>query len=82
MNTRDTKSHEGKCVRWTCDFGIIEAMPSHSFQSDDQRLHAIKDKVLSCQRLNDDDALALYRTETFSAGRLAREHGARTDARR
>src|SRR4029077_10705000 len=84
MNTRDTKSHEGKCVRWTCDFGIIEAMPSHSFQSDDQRLHAIKDKVLTRQRLNDDDALALYRTgDILAVGWLAntvreRMHGDKT----
>src|ERR1700723_1312686 len=33
---------------------------SHPFQTDDSRLHPIKDKVLAGERLNEADGLALY----------------------
>src|SRR3981189_1291909 len=40
---------------------LIE-MATHPFQTDDARLHPIKDKVLAGQRLTEDDALTLYAT--------------------
>src|SRR5215469_6555441 len=50
----------------------------HPFQTDDARLVPIKDKVLSSGRLNEQDALALYRTgDILAVGWLAnyvREH--------
>ena len=39
---------------------------SHPFQTDDPRLNPIKDKVLSGERLNEADALALYATGDIS----------------
>ncbi|HZR64185.1 MAG TPA: aminofutalosine synthase MqnE [Terriglobales bacterium] len=58
--------------------------PAHSFQTDDQRLEPIRDKVLARERLNFDDALALYRTgDILAVGWLAnhvreRMHGHKT----
>src|ERR1022692_1207467 len=47
---------------------MIEAMSStHPFQSDDLCLYDIKDKVLAHDRLNADDALALYRSSDILA---------------
>src|SRR3982075_2708816 len=64
---------------------MIKAMSSlHPFQSDDRRLYAIKDKVLAHERLNTDDALALYRSpDILAVGWLAnsvreRMHGDKT----
>src|SRR5271167_4122888 len=69
---------------------MIEAMLStqllqiHAFQTDDGRLHAIKDKVLAQERLSADDALALYRSaDILAVGWLAnsvreRMHGDKT----
>jgi aminodeoxyfutalosine synthase len=56
----------------------------HSFQTDDVRLQPIHDKVLSGERLDSSDALALYRTgDILAVGWLAnhvreRLHGDRT----
>src|SRR6201993_4376294 len=56
----------------------------HPFQTDDARLHPIKDKVLSGERLSERDALTLYRTgDILAVGWLAnsvreRLHGDRT----
>jgi aminodeoxyfutalosine synthase len=57
---------------------MIEAMlstqpfPSHGFQTDDARLHSVKDKVLAHERLSVDDALALYRSpDILAVGWLA-----------
>src|SRR6266849_4609515 len=45
---------------------------AHPFQTDDIRLNPIKDKVLAGQRLNTDDALALYRSgDILAVGWLA-----------
>jgi len=45
---------------------------SHAFQTDDNRLHPIKDKVLVGERLNDADALTLYATgDILAVGWLA-----------
>jgi aminodeoxyfutalosine synthase len=38
------------------------AFSVHAFQTDDQRLEPIHAKVMTGERLNADDALALYRT--------------------
>ncbi len=57
---------------------------SHAFQTDEPRLHAIKDKVLAQERLGVDDALALYRSpDILAVGWLAnsvreRMHGDKT----
>jgi aminodeoxyfutalosine synthase len=59
-------------------------LPVHPFQTDDARLGSIHDKVLAGERLNVDDALALYRTgDILAVGWLAnhvreRLHGDRT----
>ncbi|HEY1464505.1 MAG TPA: aminofutalosine synthase MqnE, partial [Terriglobales bacterium] len=59
-------------------------MPTHEFQTDDQRLIPVKEKVLAGERLSSDDALALYRTgDVLAVGWLAnyvreRLHGDRT----
>src|SRR5258707_5764537 len=59
-------------------FGRVPAVSSvlmsasHSFQTDDPRLLPIKDKVLTGERLNEADALALYRTgDILAVGWLA-----------
>src|ERR1700752_3135128 len=58
--------------------------PYHPFETDDSRLTPVYDKVLSGERLNADDALALYRTgDILAVGRMAnsvreRMHGDRT----
>ena len=45
---------------------------THPFQTDDPRLHPIKDKVLGGERLNEADALALYGTaDILAVGWLA-----------
>ena len=45
---------------------------AHPFQTDDARLHPIKDKVLAGERLNEADALALYATgDILAVGWLA-----------
>src|SRR5271157_4720971 len=45
---------------------------THAFQTDDLRLLPIKDKVLSGERLNEDDAFALYRSgDILAIGWLA-----------
>jgi len=47
-------------------------MAPHPFQTDDARLNPIKQKVLAGQRLNEQDALALYRTgDILAVGWLA-----------
>src|SRR6202041_2467139 len=47
-------------------------MAAHAFQTDDSRLHPIKDKVLAGERLNDADALARYGTgDILAVGWLA-----------
>ena len=47
-------------------------MVPHPFQTDDARLNPIKEKVLAWQRLNEQDALALYRTgDILAVGWLA-----------
>jgi aminodeoxyfutalosine synthase len=57
---------------------------SHPFQTDDERLLAIREKVFANERLNENDALALYRTgDILAVGWLAnhvreRMHGDRT----
>src|ERR1700726_2663126 len=57
---------------------------SHAFQSDDARLYAVRDKVLAHERLDADDALALYRSpDILAVGWLAnsvreRMHGDKT----
>src|SRR4029077_19777536 len=44
----------------------------HPFQTDDPRLRAIKEKVLTGERLNEQDALTLYRTgDILAVGWLA-----------
>ena len=44
----------------------------HSFQTDDQRLLPIAEKVLACERLDLDDAVALYRSpDILAVGWLA-----------
>ena len=56
----------------------------HAFQSDDQRLYGIQEKVLAGQRLNADDARVLYRSpDILAVGWLAnsvreRMHGDKT----
>ncbi len=47
-----------------CDIikGMSSSHPSHSFQTDDRRLRPIHAKVVAGERLDADDALALYRT--------------------
>jgi aminodeoxyfutalosine synthase len=48
-------------------------MPAHSFQTDDRRLDSIHDKVLSSERLDFDDGIALYRTgDILAVGWLAK----------
>ena len=56
----------------TC-WGIIKVMAHiHPFQTDDVRLHLIKDKVLAAARLNEADALTLYATgDILAVGWLA-----------
>src|SRR5579871_795870 len=60
------------------------ALPNHRFQTDDPRLEAIHDKVLAGERLDADDALALYRTsDILAVGWMAnsvreRMHGDKT----
>jgi aminodeoxyfutalosine synthase len=57
---------------------------THPFQSDDPRLYTVKDKVLAHERLNTNDALALYRSaDILAVGWLAnsvreRMHGDKT----
>jgi len=57
---------------------------THAFQTDDPRLSPIYDKVVAGQRLNADDALALYRTgDILAVGWMAnsvreRMHGDKT----
>ena len=52
--------------------GIIKQMATHAFQTDDARLHPIKDKVLGGERLNEADALTLYGTgDILAIGWLA-----------
>ena len=57
---------------------------THPFESDDSRLHVIKDKVVAHERLTGDDALALYRSpDILAVGWLAnsvreRMHGDKT----
>jgi len=59
-------------------------MSSHGFQTDDSRLTSIKDRVLACERLSADDALALYcSADILAVGWLAnhvreRMHGDKT----
>src|SRR5579863_5258244 len=59
-------------------------VPMHSFQTDDTRLAPIHKKVLARERLNSDDALALYRTgDILAVGWLANQvrerlHGDKT----
>src|SRR5579864_2180439 len=64
---------------------MIEKMPAtHPFQSDDGRLRAIHEKVLAGERMNEGDALALYRTgDILAVGWMAnyvreRMHGDKT----
>ena len=57
---------------------------AHSFQTDDRRLQPIYEKVMAHERLDADDALALYRTgDILAVGWLANQvrerlHGDRT----
>ncbi len=59
-------------------------MPAHAFQTDDPRLRPVADKVVAQQRLDADDALALFRSsDVLAVGWLAntvreRMHGDRT----
>src|SRR6266496_5262694 len=47
-------------------------VPRHSFSTDDPRLKQIHDKVMACERLDAEDALALYRTpDVLALGWLA-----------
>jgi aminodeoxyfutalosine synthase len=47
-------------------------MATHPFQTDDNRLHPIKDKVLAAERLSESDALTLYQTgDILAVGWLA-----------
>jgi aminodeoxyfutalosine synthase len=50
-------------------------MPTaHCFQTDDRRLDSVHDKILANQRLNSEDALALYRTgDILAVGWLANQ---------
>jgi aminodeoxyfutalosine synthase len=63
---------------------MIEMMAAHGFQTDDPRLEVIHEKVLARERIDTDDALALYRTgDILAVGWLAnhvreRMHGDRT----
>src|SRR5215472_6831205 len=63
---------------------MASAHAVHPFQTDDRRLTPIHDKVLAGDRLNADDALALYRTgDILAAGWMAnaereRRHGDKT----
>jgi aminodeoxyfutalosine synthase len=69
---------------------MIEVMPStrasqsHTFEAEDRRLYAIRDKVLAHERLSSDDALALSRSgDILAVGWLAnsvreRMHGDKT----
>src|ERR1700749_1758037 len=63
---------------------MLAARSSHQFQTDDRRLEPILEKVLAGQRLNSDDALALYRTgDILAVGWMAnsvreRMHGDKT----
>ncbi len=43
------------------------AAPRHSFYSEDARLNQIHDKVMANERLDEGDALALYRTTDMLA---------------
>src|SRR5579864_6605423 len=59
-----------------CDFAPTlryhRCSMNHTFQTDDARLPAIKDKVLVGERLNETDALTLYRTgDILAVGWLA-----------
>ena len=63
---------------------IFMPLPAHAFQTDDARLQPIAEKVAAQQRLDADDALALYRSKDILViGWLAnqvreRMHGDRT----
>src|SRR5260370_17037840 len=65
---------------------MTEAHPfqTHPFQTEDQRLHSVHEKVRARQRLSAEDALALYRTsDILAVGWLAnsvreRMHGDKT----
>src|ERR1700684_1490360 len=65
---------------------MIEAMlstrPKHAFETDDVRLRPIHAKVLAGQRLDESDALALYRSPDILAVGWPAKFGARADARR
>jgi aminodeoxyfutalosine synthase len=52
---------------------IINLMAAaHAFQTDDPRLHPIRDKVLAGERLTEDDAVTLYQTgDILAVGWLA-----------
>src|SRR6185295_617849 len=74
-----------KSVRPTPRCGIIKVMSTvHSFQTDDARLGPVHNKVMAGERLNTDDALALYRTgDILAVGWMAnhvreRMHGDKT----
>jgi aminodeoxyfutalosine synthase len=43
------------------------ALQSHAFQTDDPRLNPIAEKVLARERLNEEDAIALYRSRDILA---------------
>ena len=45
----------------------VASSPRHSFQTDDQRLHPIAEKVEAGERLSFDDGVALYRSPDFLA---------------
>jgi aminodeoxyfutalosine synthase len=55
------------------DCGIIKEMPElHPFQTHDQRLHSIKDKIIAGERLTQQDGVILYRTgDILAVGWLA-----------
>ena len=67
----------------SCDI-IKEMRATHAFQTDDPRLQPIYGKVLAGERLNESDALALYRTgDILAVGWMAnyvreRMHGDKT----
>src|SRR5579862_8823954 len=90
---QDSRPHLRRALAAFGGFGpascaIIRGMPVphslHPFQTDDPRLAPIHAKVLSGERLNGDDALALYRTgDILAVGWMAnqvreRMHGNKT----
>jgi aminodeoxyfutalosine synthase len=58
----------------TASVSQAHAFQTHAFQTDDARLNPIAEKVLARERLNEDDAVALYRSrDILAVGWLANQ---------